>query len=66
MIITEETRLKISKAMTGIVRSDATRQKLREAHLGRKPSQATRARMRLAALARWARERKMSARLPAK
>jgi hypothetical protein len=56
-MITEETRFKISVAITGIIRSDETRQKLREAHLGRKPSQATRTRMRLSALSRWAWER---------
>lgn len=66
MIIIEEARIKISKAMTGIIRSDETRKKMRDAHLGRRPSHATRAQMRLAAVARWAREREVSARLSAK
>jgi hypothetical protein len=66
MMITEETRIKISKAMTGIIRSDETRKKMRDAHLGRRPSQATRARMRLSALSRWARVREVPARMPDK
>jgi len=59
MMITEETRIKISKTMTGIVRSDETRRKMRDAHLGIKPSQTTCSKMRQAAFARWESEREL-------